>query len=275
MALYFAVSGKRPNFFPHHHSLAFPTGRSKPNKSPHISAFSLRIVLEGLQSLVLDCGGEDVPTIGVPTKSEIRRALAQIHDTIVTSSSLSNSERLETLLRWHTVCLDSCKDSSLLCTSVCSRYRIVQHVCGGTETLKQDVDLVNWVNTDNARKALLHAVAIQEIVEQLPRGRAHVIHIPSSLFAATAVYCVFSLCGLTTVNIPYLVNWQTVLSANYESCAIPGQPDSVSQSETKRHVRREYCGPSGTIGATKNLLYELNSIQKAVSLSMLTMGNCF
>lgn len=165
-------------------------------------------------------------------------------------------------LGWHTICLDSCKDSSLICKSVCSRYGIVQHVCGATEILKQDIDLINWTNTDNARKALLHAIAIQEIVEQLPRGRAHVIHIPGSLFAAATVYCVFSLCGLTTVNTPYLVDWPTALSTNYATCAIPGQPDTISQSETKRYMRGEYCVSSGTIGATKNLLYELNSMQK-------------
>lgn len=67
------------------------------------SAFSLRVVLEGLQSLVLDCDSEEVPTIGVPTKSEIRGALSQVYDAIMNSSSLSNPERLETLLSKYSI----------------------------------------------------------------------------------------------------------------------------------------------------------------------------
>jgi hypothetical protein len=226
------------------------------------SAFSLRVVLEGLQSLVADCDSEDVPLMGVPTKSELRRALAQVHESIQVSPNLSHSERLETFLRWHAICLDACQDSAVLCRAVCSRYGIVQQVCGGSDSVKPEIDLVNWVNTEDARKALLHAIAIQEIVEALPRGRAHVIHIPSSLFASATVYCVFSLGGLTTVNVPSLVDWQTVLSTQYESCSVPGSPDSISQTETKRYMRGEYSPVYGAQGATKNLLYELNSMQK-------------
>ena len=228
------------------------------------SAFSLRVVLEGLQSLVAECDSDDVPSMGVPTTAELRRALALVHESIAISPSLSNSERLETFLRWHTICLDACKDSSMLCRAVCSRYGIIQHVVGGKDAhlLKPEIDLVSWVHTEEARRALLHAIAIQEIVEALPRGRAHVIHIPSSLFASATIYCVFSLGGLTTVNIPSVVDWQTVLSTNYESCSIPGQPDSISQSETKRYMRGECSPVFGAQGATKNLLYELNSMQK-------------
>lgn len=226
----------------------------------NLSAFSLRVILEGLQSLVSDCDSEDVPMMGVPAKSELRGALAQIHESITISPSLSTSERLETLLRWHTICLDACRDSSLLCRSVCTRYGIHQSVCAGPDPPKPEADLMSWVYTPNGRQALLHAIAIQEIVEALPRGRAHVIHIPSSLFSCSTIYCVFSLGGLTTVNVPDVVHWQTALSSKYEGREIPGQPDSIAQAETKRYMRGEYG--MGAMGATKNLLYELNSMQK-------------
>ena len=242
----------------------FSTEEQSPIIRHTFSAFSLRVVLEGLQSLVGDCDSDGVPSMGVPTKGESRRALALLHESIAISPNLSNSERLETFLRWHTICLDACKDSSMLCRVICSRYGIVQQVCVGIDSLnpQSEVDFLSWINTEDARKALLHAIAVQEIIEALPRGRAHVIHIPSSLFAAATIYCVFSLGGLTTVNIPSLVDWQTVLSANYESCLVPGQPDSISQSETKRYMRGDYSPVFGAQGATKNLLYELNSMQK-------------
>ena len=228
---------------------------------PQLSAFSLRVILEGLGSLVSDCDNEAGALIGVPTKFELRRALAQIHVMISDSTSMSEPERLEIFLRWHTLCLDACKDSSLLCRSVCSRYGVTQHVCPGRGSKKTELDLVSWANTEDARRALLHATAIQEIVEGLPRGRAHVIHIPNSLFASAAVYCAFSLAGLTTVNLPLSVDWQSVLSSGYESVPVIGTPDGDA-SETRRYIRGELGGLVGSVGVAENLLYELNSMQK-------------
>jgi hypothetical protein len=228
----------------------------------NLSAFSLRVILEGLQSLVSDCDGDDVALVGVPTKFELRKALAQIHEKISTTTSVSEPERLEIFLRWHTICLDACKDSSSLCKSVCSRYGVTQHVYPGGYAKKPELDLVSWANTEDARKALLHAIAIQEIVEQLPRGRAHVIHIPSSLFASATVYCVFSLAGLTTVNIPSSVDWQSVLSSGYELVPVLGSPDANGLTETRRYIRGEVSSMVGSVGTAENLLYELNSMQK-------------
>jgi hypothetical protein len=244
-------------------SLFLPGGQSL--IQPTCSAFSLRVILEGLQSLVSDCDNEEA-LIGVPTKFELRRALAQMHESIASNPNISSPERLELLLRWHTICLDACKDSSILCRSICTRYGIAQHVCGGREALKPELDLVSWANTEDARRALLHAIAIQEIIEQLPRGRAHVIHIPSSLFASATVYCVFTLAAQTTVNLPSIVDWQSVLSSGYESCSISSESGEAGDAnETKRYVRGEYAlqGFGARMpGAAKNLLYELNSMQK-------------
>ncbi|CAD6448544.1 19ce0469-3f0d-4b0a-ab2f-1b3d6aa9e17d [Sclerotinia trifoliorum] len=240
-------------------SLFDPT--NQPLTSFHaFSAFSLRVILEGLQSLVSDCDSDDLSTVGVPTKLESRKALSHVFEAISISSNLSHSERLELLLRWHTICLDTCKDSSLLCRSICSRYGIVQHVCGGKNIMKPEQDLISWAGTEEARKALVHAIAIQEIVEQLPRGRAHVIHIPSSLFASATVYCVFSLAGQGAVSVPNVVDWQAVLATNDlgESSI---QSTCSSHSETQLFLRGGNSAFRG-LGTTKNLLYELNSMQK-------------
>jgi hypothetical protein len=244
------------------HSLFQPVGQNQLLHHHFFSAFSFRVILEGLQSLVSDCDSEDFPILGVPAKSELRQALAQVHENITNSPNLSDSERLETLLRWHTICLDACINSSLLCRSVCARYEIIQHVCPVQGTIDSEIDIITWVHTSDSRRAFLHAIAIQEIVEQLPRGRAHVIHIPSSLFAAATVYCVFALGGQNSVNTPHIIDWQTALSTDFDSSIMPGQPDSISRSETKRYMRGEYSSVFGKMGNTQNLLYELNSMQK-------------
>lgn len=227
-----------------------------------LSAFSLRIILEGLQSIIADCDEGDIAAVGVPSKSEVRRALAQVHEIITRNGHLSTADRLETLLRWHAICLDAAANSSLLCRYVCSRYDIVQHVLGGGKGIKPDLDLIRWASTEDARTALLHAVAIQDIVEQLPRGRAHVIHMPNSLFAAATVYSIFSLAGPTAVSLPRTVDWKDVLAPELEPrMAFEGLGASID-SDTRRYVRGESASGAGYPGATRNLLYELNSMQK-------------
>ncbi|THY78493.1 C2H2 type zinc finger domain protein [Aureobasidium pullulans] len=226
-----------------------------------LTSFSLRVLLEGVQSLVSD--STDGPSVGVPTRSEIRRALAQVHESI-TKNTISTPETLEALLRWHSICLDAATDSSMLCRHLCARYNIPQHVLGGNKGLKTGLDLVAWAKTEDARRALLHAVAIQDIVEQLPRGRAHVLHMPSSLFAAATVYSVFSLAGHTTVNLPRIVDWKDALFTEVDPCVILGDlaGTSAGSSTTRRFVRGEQLSGSGYESMTRNLLYELNSMQK-------------
>jgi hypothetical protein len=246
-----------------------------------LTSFSLRVILEGVQSLVSD--STEGPSIGAPTRSEIRRALAQVHESITkhhktTTISSTPSETLEALLRWHSICLDAATDSSTLCRHLCARYNIPQHVVGGSKSPhnKTNLDFVAWAKSEDARRALLHAVAIQDAVEQLPRGRAHVLHMPSSLFAAATVYSVFSLAGHGTVVLPRVVDWKDALFTEVDPCVILGDlagaggggASAGSKSVTRRFVRGDLLGGAGGGAAechqfmTRNLLYELNSMQK-------------
>ncbi|KAL4763517.1 C2H2 type zinc finger domain protein [Aspergillus foveolatus] len=228
-----------------------------------LSAFSLRVILEGLQSLVSDSDECDLAAVGVPGRSDVRRALAQVHETITMSIHLSAPERLEVLLRWHTICLDTMINSTVLCRHVCARYDIPQQVSGGSRTLRPGFDMLNWVNTEDARRALLHAIAIQDIIEQLPRGRAHVIHMPSSLFAAATVYVVFALAGIANIHLPRTIVWQDALLSHADlnlGCESGFRPSTGS--ETSRFVTEGRTDSPPGVAAVRNLLYEMNSMQK-------------
>lgn len=131
--------------------------------------------------------------------------------------------------------------------------------------------MLKWVHTDDARRALLHAIAIQDIIEQLPRGRAHVIHMPSSLFAAATIYLVFSLAGVATVHLPASIVWQDTLLTRSDLNLGPGTDTRLapgSGSDTRRFVEGGRRPDDNTttspsmVGAVRNMLYELNSIQK-------------
>ncbi|KAE8318671.1 hypothetical protein BDV41DRAFT_560528 [Aspergillus transmontanensis] len=227
-----------------------------------LSAFSLRVILEGLQSLVSDSDESDLVAVGVPGRSDVRRALAQVHETISMSIHLSAEERLEVLLRWHTICLDTMINSTVLCRHVCSCYDIVQHVSGGSRTVKPGFDMTKWVYTPDARRALLHAIAIQDIIEQLPRGRAHVIHMPSSLFAAVTIYVVFSLTGVATIHLPRTIAWQDALLSHGDLNIGCDSSRASTGSETRRFVEEGQTDSPPGLAAVRNLLYEMNSMQK-------------
>ncbi|KAL2853032.1 C2H2 type zinc finger domain protein [Aspergillus pseudodeflectus] len=251
----------QPSFRLIFRSLFPPIGSFRP-LDYQLSAFSLRVILEGLQSLVSDSDEYDLAAVGVPGRSDVRRALAQVHETITMSIHLSAAERLEVLLRWHTICLDTMINSTVLCRHVCTRHEISQHVSGGTRTLRSNFDMLNWVHTEDARRALLHAIAIQDIVEQLPRGRAHVIHMPSSLFAAATVYVVFALAGVANIHLPRTIVWQDALLSRADLNLGCENIRPSTGSETSRFVVEGRTDSPPGVAATRNLLYEMNSMQK-------------
>ncbi len=228
-----------------------------------LSAFSYKVILEGLQSLISDDESDEGTAVGVPTRSEVRRALNQVYESIRLNASLSSADRLETLLRWHSICLDTSVDSSLLCRKLCTKYSITQHIWRDDNGSKSNIDLATWMTTSAARSALLHAMAIQEIIEQLPRGRAHAIHMPSSLFAAATVYSVFALGNQPAVKIPSTIIWQDVLlndKAHDLYSSLYSLPTIGVETETARYIRGEAM--QGLNATSRNLLYELNSIEK-------------
>lgn len=224
------------------------------------TAFSYKVVLEGLQSLALESrdGGD---MIGAPSNLQVQTALARSYESIKRNNHLSFADRHEVLLRWHAVCLDLVIDTPALCVQVCTQHNIKQTLWRTCSTMQQIPNLTHWATTAEARRALLHAAAIQEIIEQLPRGRAHTIHMPGSLFAASIVYSVFIFAGVASVRLPSTVNWQDALSLDYQLAGNggPGQLPAASL-ETRRYLRGEPL--FGTTAVARNLLYELNSMQK-------------
>jgi hypothetical protein len=313
-----------------------------------LSAFSLRVLLEGFQSLISDCWNHDndsdgdendssethAPAIGIPTKPEIRRALVRAHDCIAQSVSFSTPERQELLLRWHALCLDALVSSTSLCRHLCRRHNINQHLWPGAspdtplspcpyppnsspivpetpatitsstsphtistrprnrhkqQQQQQQQQQHSLPASSTARRALLHAAAIQDLVEMLPRGRAHAVHMPASLLAAATVYAAFALRGIATVRLPAKVEWAVVLGAAGQEDKVGSAGGAGGAEETARFVWGEIGGGAqrsgagsdirggigvevagakdgggyfGSAGTARNLVYEFNSMQK-------------
>ena len=231
-----------------------------------LSAFSHRVVLEGLQSLLALSKEDDDTIFGTPSVHDICRALVRLHEYITQDESLSFEDRLETLLRWYTISLDTVVDSTSLCQAMCARYDTEQHIWHSGKDSSTSLDIAGWPFSPDGRRALLHAMSIQDIIERLPRGRAHTIHMSGSLMSCATVYGLFSLTGAVNVQFPRSIDWTKVLLVDDKDASSFNDPlspfSSTHHSETSLYIDGGYQGAPGKLGTSRNLSYELNSIMK-------------
>ncbi|KAF2664153.1 hypothetical protein BT63DRAFT_483601 [Microthyrium microscopicum] len=222
---------------------------------------SLRVILEGIQSIAQESRGSPTSILGVPSAEDIKFALSKTFDIITTSPQVPEIDRLEAIVRWHGICLDFEVDAAAMCRALCAQYGVPQNIFHGGVPLRYfQTDLRTWARTKSARKALLHAITMVEIIEQLPQGRSNDIHLPASLFAAATVYTAFSLGGESTVVLPTIIPWRDVDSVGNGTESME-QPlhDSI-------HTLDKYLNQlpltNSILTRRKNLLYELGFVPK-------------
>ena len=225
-----------------------------------LSNFTLRVLLEGLQSLAADiqeAGGQ--PCIGTPSRTEIAHALIRIYQKHLQGDQSSSVDRMELLIRWHSICLNLAAPSTALCRRMCVAYDIQQELHGTSREALAGFDLVAWSQSSDALRAVLHALAIQHIVEKMPLGRSHAIHLPSAIFAVSTIYCGRCIGGFPTISTPRNISWETVWEVDVSEMT---QSNTLIPLDRKMRafLNGEYSRstPNAT---TTNLVYELNSLQ--------------
>ena len=80
------------------------------------------------------------------------------------------------------------------------------------------------------------------------------VHMPISLFAAATIYGAFSFAGQANVRLPAVVSWKDVV--------VSGHDKQDKQSDSVQWVQHKWLAPGHSQIAPKNVLYELNSVQK-------------
>ncbi len=224
-----------------------------------LSNFSIRVILEGLQSLASDVQEVNGPAVGTPSNQAIMRALIHLHNGRLAQSDPSAVENLELLVRWHSICLGIATPTSMLCRKLCAFYGIQQHLYAENNISINDLDLRVWTQSAGGLRALLHAIAVQDIVERLPLGRSHAIHLPAAIFSAATIYSAHCLAGSPTVVIPDLVQWQDVWSVEMSDMTMV---ENFPVFDTGVNA---FLGGKLAVAnqktSTRNLLYDLNSVQ--------------
>lgn len=238
------------------------------------SPIDLRVVLEGIHALIRET--QDplyVPTVWrAPSASDINSALLQIRRHLEVGWSQNSVERLGLLLRWHLCCLDAVTKLTSTSKDLAHLYQIRQRLFPVDESHTHSV--IEWdVDSINAKRALLHAAAIQDIAAQLPLSQVNSMWMPIPIFAAAIVSILFCLNGMSTVTVPYTVDWSVVLGVADPSDGHGNYEDS-GRSKTQMFFATNIHTPTSAIGLARNLRYELNSLQTVIHGLSVQWGVC-
>jgi hypothetical protein len=221
-----------------------------------LSNFTLRILFEGLQSLVAELQQtHGQPAVGTPSKKDVAAALIRLYNTHLRTPKQNDVEQMELLLRWHSICLELAVPSTTLCRRLCADHSISQTLHDVGDSTSNVFNFREWSQSQDCLRGILHCMAIQEIVERLPLGRSHAIHLPAAIFAVSTVYSARCLAGFPTVTTPQAFSWERVWKVDADFTGNPRILDT--DVETYLSGKLPKFGPNS---CTKSLTYELNSL---------------
>ncbi|KAK5207551.1 hypothetical protein LTR41_006595 [Exophiala xenobiotica] len=173
---------------------------------PSRSTFSTAVLLEGVQAVILERRHAGGNAVGAPSERQIAQALNCLHNNCLETPATVNT--LELHLRWHTLGLDLFVDSVQLFRRSCGQTTRQDVFWAGQKLSASTEDLNNWTKSVNARRSLLHAVAIQDLTERLPLGRSFAASTPSAVLAAATLYYAFCSQGQLEIKVPREVDWK-------------------------------------------------------------------
>lgn len=217
------------------------SAREMPLKSP----FSVAVLLEGIQAVISERSAASGNAVGIPSDHNITQALLNLWTSCLETPN-SDVDMLELRLRWHTLCLDLSVDSVQLFRKICDRSSEQNVFCAGQTPLGASEDSTDWTQSVGGRRALLHAVAIQDLAGRLYLGRAYAASTPSTIFAAATVYCAFCHAGQAEIRVPGQVDWRLVyvnstfekdVASNISSYRQFLQGDELQSSYKSIHLR--------------------------------------
>lgn len=114
------------------------------------------------------------------------------------------------------------------------------------------LDLAAWSQSPDGMRAVLHSLAIQEIVEKMPLGRSSGIHLPAAIFAVATIYSARCIAGVSMITAPRNFTWENAWDVN--------ESENLADSSIQAFLGCNYAKTAQN-SRTKNLMYEINSLQ--------------
>lgn len=237
-----------------------------------LSEFSISVVLEGLQSLVSDLQEAISPAVGVVPQREIISALINLYEgSMMTIGSHPTPDRLPLLLRWHTICLELAVPSAVLFETIRSSHKSLR--CPNWTPINSPhrrlTDLEQWSQSAAGMRALLHAIAIKQLLSELPLSRALSPHIPNAIFSSAVVFGAMCLCDTCTVKLPthFLWNdaWSTILQQEPDMSQFTLKPNNEDIGVTSDDVLKQLEAGGSVQKRSVNLLKDINFLQLSLA----------
>ncbi|KAJ5906422.1 uncharacterized protein N7473_003338 [Penicillium subrubescens] len=245
-----------------------------------LSRLSIMVLLEGLQSLIAELHDINSPALGTIPASQLIQGLMNIHEGHLSTSR--SVESLQTLIRWHAVCIELSTPTISLYRRICDAYDVPQVLSGiPVRGWARPFDLAVWAQSIDAFRAVLHSVSIIRLVNEIPGGHAHAIHIPGCLFSSAMILIAVHLWNKEKVKIPKEWRWQDVWvgvlvgnntageAQSRESMSVPASaqtrvyasPDLIDFTGARELL--SVLNPTGTseVMTEVNLMQEVNSVQ--------------
>lgn len=193
--------------------------------SPHLFIRSIEdyatylglfVVLEGINSMVLDfhlCKG---PVVGRPTRMEVLHSLTKVHQLISSNSRLSPVDRSHLKIRWHTICIDAVVNIRQICrATVCQTDNSEALFRFPGKALSFDIR--SWTLSSGAKAAFLHARAIHNEISSTPFASLRSMHVPMALCASAAVYVSFLKANRAPAVPVDVSSWDEILMFDHDS----------------------------------------------------------
>lgn len=186
---------------------------------------SIPVVMEALQSLITETREAGGPSVGLPSRSDISQALWRLFDSQIKHELQATVSALDLSIRWHVICIGLCADPvSLLQDLRCREAAKQDHHSGNTMMSHDTPSLTEWQRSHLARRALLHATAVIQLMQRLPLGNMDALHIPLSLnILGTIVLAADSIDGTSKIRLPETICWKSVcdLNSNVQDSCTP------------------------------------------------------
>ncbi|RAO68402.1 uncharacterized protein BHQ10_004414 [Talaromyces amestolkiae] len=191
-----------------------------------LELFNTKIALETMYCLATASNRTERPPVGIPSKLDVSRALS--------------------LLRWHSICLDTIKSTANGARRMCYQFGLTQHIFGGLTRQETGINPHRWIQGPNARKCV-----------------AQDVYLPGGLFAAATTYSSFALASTLKIAIPSSVDWDVVLLSGFDGYSLPST-GAVGVTESARGTAMFIQGVLSPLDGeceVHNLLYDLTSIK--------------
>lgn len=226
-----------------------------------------RVILECLHVVVQEnhTSQSAGSIISIPSLRQVRKALMRVYGLLNNVWPLGRVERVELMLRWHFVCMDTLCDSIGLLDQLCRHLTVQERIFKPRSTRLDLRKTLLWVQeSPDAKRTLLHAIAVHDTMNQLPLNHVQSLWMPVPLLAVSAVYIMFQWDGTSSIAVPSSVHWQYTMLDEAASQGGGSDGQNSAMKSTKDFLASGPGASNYAVGPARNLPFDTKRLQSTL-----------